>query len=258
MAEPGTAVVEGRDLSKHYGALTALRDVDITLHAGEVLGLVGDNGAGKSTLTGLLSGALTPSEGEIRIGGKLAHLRSPADARAQGIETVFQDLALSPDLSVADHLFLGREQLSGRAGRLGWLDRRAMRKRCEEELQRLSVRVNSVSAPCRALSGGQRQAIAIARAIVWSRTVLLLDEPTAALGVEQQEQVGRLIRRAAGDGLAVLLISHNMQQVIDLCDRVVVLFQGSLIADLRHGQFEVEDLVSWITGAKLRERERQA
>jgi ABC-type sugar transport system ATPase subunit len=129
-----------------------------------------------------------------------------------------------------------------------------MRRRCEQELERLAVRVNSVSAPCRALSGGQRQAIAIARAIVWSRSVLLLDEPTAALGVEQQEQVGRLIRQAAGDGLAVMLISHNMQQVIDLCDRVVVLFQGAIIADLRSGEFGVEDLVSWITGAALRVR----
>src|SRR4051794_40335245 len=239
MAEPGTAVVEGRGLWKHYGALTALRDVDLTLHAGEVVGLVGDNGAGKSTLTGLLSGAQLPSEGEIRIHGETTVLRSPADARDQGIETVFQDLALSPDLSVADNLFLGREQLSGRGRVFGWLDRREMRRRCEQELERLSVRVSSVSAPCRALSGGQRQAIAIARAIVWSRSVLLLDEPTAALGVEQQEQVGRLIRQAAGDGLAVMLISHNMQQVIDLCDRVVVLFQGAIIADLRTGEFGV-------------------
>jgi ABC-type sugar transport system ATPase subunit len=252
MAEPGTPVVEGRGLWKHYGALTALRDVDLTLHAGEVVGLVGDNGAGKSTLTALLSGAQSPSKGEIRIHGQPAVLRSPADARDQGIETVFQDLALSPDLSVADNLFLGREQLSGRGRLFGWLDRREMRRRCEQELERLAVRVNSVSAPCRALSGGQRQAIAIARAIVWSRSVLLLDEPTAALGVEQQEQVGRLIRQAAGDGLAVMLISHNMQQVIDLCDRVVVLFQGAIIADLRTGELGVEELVAWITGAALR------
>lgn len=255
MGEAGASLLEGRGLWKHFGVVTALRDVDLALHAGEVVGLVGDNGAGKSTLTALLCGAQAPTEGEILINGHPTKLRSPADARDQGIETVFQDLALAPDLSVADNLFLGREQLTRGGRALGWLDRRAMRARCEEELERLSVRVSSVSVPCRMLSGGQRQAIAIARAIVWSRSVLLLDEPTAALGVAQQEQVSRLIRRAADDGVAVLLISHNMQQVVDLCDRVLVLFQGAIIADLRQGNFGIEDLVSWITGAALRQRE---
>ena len=247
----GATRLEGRGLAKRFGPLTALRGADLSLRAGEVVGLVGDNGAGKSTLTSLLSGAAPPSEGELLVDGEVTELRSPAVARAHGIETVFQDLALAPDLSVADNFFLGREQLS--KGRLfGWLDRREMRRRCTEELERLSVRVSSVDAPCRALSGGQRQAIAIARAIIWSKSVLLLDEPTAALGVAQQAQVAGLIRKAADDGIAVMLVSHNMQQVIDLCDRVLVLFQGTIIADLDRGSYGVEDLVAWITGAKLR------
>lgn len=247
----GRVAIEARGISKFYGTVRALDTVNLALRAGEVVGLVGDNGAGKSTLTGVLSGAIEPSAGEILVDGKRQVFRSPQDARRLGIETVFQDLALAPDLSVSDNLFIGRERLSPSLGWLGWLARRDMERRCEAELARLSVHVRSVKVPCRALSGGQRQAIAIARGVIWSSKVLLLDEPTAALGVEQQAQVGRLIRDVAGRGIAIMLISHNLPQVLDLCDRILVLWRGRLVASMVRGEFDLDRVVRWITGAAL-------
>lgn len=246
-------VLEARAVSKHYGAVRAIENVSLGIQPGQVLGLVGDNGAGKSTLTGVLSGAIRPTAGTLYLNGKEVDLRSPEDARALGIETVFQDLALAPDLSVSDNLFIGREQLARHFGWLGWLDRPAMERRCQAELDRLSIRIRSVKVPCRALSGGQRQAIAIARAIVWSSKVLLLDEPTAALGVEQQARVGELIREAAGRGLGVLLISHNLPQVLEVCDRIAVLWRGQLVANVGKPDFDLDRIVQWITGSFARE-----
>lgn len=246
-------VLEARAVSKHYGAVRAIENVSLGIQPGQVLGLVGDNGAGKSTLTGVLSGAIRPTAGTLYLNGKEVDLRSPEDARALGIETVFQDLALAPDLSVSDNLFIGREQLVRHFGWLGWLDRPAMERRCRAELDRLSIRIRSVKVPCRALSGGQRQAIAIARAIVWSSKVLLLDEPTAALGVEQQARVGELIREAAGRGLGVLLISHNLPQVLEVCDRIAVLWRGQLVANVGKPDFDLDRIVQWITGSFARE-----
>ncbi len=238
---------------KEYGAIRALEDVHLSLNAGEVLGLVGDNGAGKSTLAGILSGAISPSEGELFVEGTRRVFRSPHDARDLGIEVVFQDLALAPDLTVAENIFLGRE-ISTQGGRwLGWLNRRAMERRSKEELQLLSIRIQSVKTPCRALSGGQRQAIAIARAVLWSSKVLILDEPTAALGVEQQAQVARLITDVASRGVGIILISHNMPQVLELCDRVVVLYRGRIATTLYRGDYDIEQVVKWITGAALAE-----
>jgi ABC-type sugar transport system ATPase subunit len=250
----GEPVLEARGIRKDYGAILALDQVDLAIRPGEVVGLVGDNGAGKSTLAGILCGAIAPSDGEISVEGHRRVFRSPHDARDLGIEVVFQDLALAPDLSVADNMFLGREALSERGRVLGWLDRRAMERRCEEELDRLSIRVRSVKVPCRALSGGQRQAIAIARAVFWSSKALILDEPTAALGVEQQAQVSRLITEVASRGVAILLISHNMPQVLELCDRVVVLYRGRVATTIRRGDYDIEQLVKWITGAALVEQ----
>jgi simple sugar transport system ATP-binding protein len=187
-------VSEARNVGKSYGAVRALDNVSLGLHAGEVVGLVGDNGAGKSTLTGILSGAISPSDGAVFVEGKKQVFRTPHDARDAGVETVFQDLALAPDLSVSDNLFIGREQLVPSLSWCGWLARRGMERQSATELARLSIRIRSVHSRCRALSGGQRQGVAIARGVIWSSKVLLLDEPTAALGVEQQVQVGRLIR----------------------------------------------------------------
>jgi simple sugar transport system ATP-binding protein len=246
------AVLEARGVSKDYGAVRALDKVSLALHAGEIVGLVGDNGAGKSTLTGILSGAIAPSDGEIIVEGKRRAFRTPHDAREAGVETVFQDLALAPDLSVSDNLFIGRELVTSPLRWFGWLDRRDMERRCADELTRLSVRVPSVRRRCRALSGGQRQAIAIARGVIWSSKALLLDEPTAALGVEQQAQVGKLIREVAGRGIAIMLISHNLPQVLELCDRIAVLWRGRLVANLARRECDLDGVVQWITGAALK------
>lgn len=244
-------VIEARGVSKSYGAVRALDNVSLSLHAGEVVGLVGDNGAGKSTLTGILSGAIAPTAGGVFVDGRKQSFRTPHDARNAGIETVFQDLALAPDLTVSDNLFVGREQLSPSLGWLGWLARREMERRSEAELAKLSIRIRSVRARCRALSGGQRQAIAIARGVIWSSKALLLDEPTAALGVEQQAQVGRLIREVADRGIAIMLISHNLPQVLEVCDRIVVLWRGQLVANLSRQDCDLDHVVQWITGAAL-------
>jgi ABC-type sugar transport system ATPase subunit len=245
------ATVSASGITKHYGAVRALDGVDIELRPGEIVGLLGDNGAGKSTLAGILSGAVVPTSGEISIEGVATRIESPLHARNIGIEMVFQDLALAPDLTIAENMFLGREQLRRRSGPFHWVDRREMERRSAQELEALSVRVRSVKARCGDLSGGQRQGVAIARAVVWSSKALLLDEPTAALGVEQQAQVANLIKDVAGRGVAVLLITHNMQQVMDLCDRVVVLWRGRSVANLKSGEYDIEGLVQWITGAKV-------
>jgi simple sugar transport system ATP-binding protein len=250
--EGRTAVLEARGVTKDYGAVCALDAVSLALHAGEIVGLVGDNGAGKSTLTGILSGAIPPSAGEIYVEGRSRAFHTPHEAREAGVETVFQDLALAPDLSISDNLFIGRELLAPSLSWCGWLDRRDMERRCEAELARLSIRVRSVRARCRALSGGQRQAIAIARGVIWSSKALLLDEPTAALGVEQQAQVGQLIREVAGRGVAIMLISHNLPQVLELCDRIAVLWRGRLVANLAREECDLDSVVQWITGAALK------
>lgn len=248
----GTPVVEVRGITKRFGSVLALRGADLALYPGEILGLVGDNGAGKSTLVNIISGALAPNGGEIFVGGEKVHIGSPLDARRYGIETVYQDLALAPDLSVWANVFLGRERIVRGPMRLfGWLDRRAMASEAREQLDRTRIRIDSVDALVGKLSGGQRQAVAVGRSAAWGSRVLLLDEPTAALGVEQQERVGELVRSIAAQGLPVLLISHNLPQVHELCSRVAVMFQGRVIATLKPSESGIDEIVSWITGAAL-------
>jgi ABC-type sugar transport system ATPase subunit len=232
--------------------LRASHDVDLEIFPGEILGLVGDNGAGKSTLVKILSGALDPTSGEVLIDGQPASFHSPLDARRQGIETVYQDLALAPDLTVAENLFIGRElRRSGPLRLFGALDRRGMNLQASEQLQRLRIRIDSVSDRADSLSGGQRQAIAVARAVAWGRRVLLMDEPTAALGVEEQQKVAELIEEVRRGGIPVLLISHNIPQVHDICDRIIVLFRGRVVANLKRDEVDVDEIVRWITGAAL-------
>jgi ABC-type sugar transport system ATPase subunit len=255
LAGPGAAgeapVIATRGIAKHFGTVHALRGVDLEVYAGEIVGLVGDNGAGKSTLVNILSGALQPSAGSVFISGQQANLSSPIRARRLGIETVYQDLALAPDLSVWANMFLGREKtVRGPLRLFGWLDRKAMEASAEADLERTRIRIGSVNARSGRLSGGQRQAVAVGRAVAWGSRILLMDEPTAALGVEQQEKVGELVRTVAEQGLPVLLISHNLPQVHSICDRVVVLFQGRVIANLRPAEASVEEIVGWITGAR--------
>jgi len=250
--EAGAPVVSVRAVTKHFGSIQALRGADLDIFPGEVVGLVGDNGAGKSTLVNILSGALQPNSGAIFVDGKKVSFSSPLEARRLGIETVYQDLSLAPDLSVWANIFLGRERKAkGPLGWFGWLDRKAMAAEAEADLARTRIRIDSVHALAGRLSGGQRQAIAVGRAVAWGSRVVLMDEPTAALGVEQQERVGELVASVASQGVPVLLISHNLPQVHRICDRVAVLFQGKVVASLRPAESSVEDIVSWITGAAV-------
>jgi simple sugar transport system ATP-binding protein len=239
-------MLEVLNLARHFGGVQALRGVTLHVEAGEVLGLVGDNGAGKSTLLKILSGAIRPSSGEIRLDGAAVTFADPHAARAHGITAVYQDLALAAQRDVVANFFLGREI----TGRLGWLNTRAMTEHTIKELARLGTRIPDVHAMARDLSGGQRQALAIARAAAWSSTILLLDEPTSALGVEQQQHVLELIRRVRGEGIAVILISHQMPDILAVCDRAVVLRLGEVAATLTVSQLTSENLVGYITGAK--------
>jgi ABC-type sugar transport system ATPase subunit len=241
-----------RDIAKHYGGVQALRGVTLHVEAGEVLGLVGDNGAGKSTMAKILSGATFPSAGQVLLDGEPVRFPNPAAARDAGVTTVYQDLALASQRDVVANFFLGKEILSGNwlARRLGWLDTRAMSQHTVAELARLHTRIPDVHAASQDLSGGQRQALAIARAAAWTSKVLLLDEPTSALGVEQQQQVLDLIRRVREEGIAVILISHQMPDVLAVCDRVVVLRLGQIAATLTGDKLTSENLVGYITGAK--------
>ncbi len=254
-SEPEVArvpVIATRGITKHFGTVQALRGVDLDVFAGEVVGLVGDNGAGKSTLVNILSGALQANDGSILVDGKAVAFTSSLEARRAGIETVYQDLSLAPDLSVWANIFLGREQsVKGPLGWFHWLDRKAMARAAEADLERTRIRIGSVNSLAGRLSGGQRQAIAVGRAVAWGSRVILMDEPTAALGVEQQAKVGELVRSVSDQGVPILLISHNLPQIHALCDRVVVLFQGRVVADLRPHECSVEEIVSWITGASL-------
>jgi ABC-type sugar transport system ATPase subunit len=252
----GAPVLEVRSITKRYGALTALQGVDLALYPGQVIGLVGDNGAGKSTLLNIMAGSLAATSGEIYVDGERAHIRSPQHARNYGIETVYQDLALGPDLSIWANLFIGRELLKpGPLRFIGWLDRKKMEAETAKDLQQTRIKVDSLRVPVNKLSGGQRQAVAVARAMAWGSRVLLLDEPTAALGVQQQGTVAELVKSAASRNIAVVLVSHNLPQVHALCDRICVLFHGSLVAELRPAEVATIDIVSWITGARMKQGE---
>ena len=250
MSNDQAPVLETRGLGKRYGSLVALDEVNLTLRQGEVLALVGDNGAGKSTLLKLLSGNIEPSAGQILVNGERQAFRRPTDATAVGIATVYQDLALAPDLDVTGNLFLGRE-LRHRRGVRRWLralDRGEMRRQADLALQRVHIRVPDITRECSSLSGGQRQAVAIARAITWCQHVLLLDEPTAALGVEQQREVLNLISSVRAEGVSVILVSHQLPHVMEIADRIAVLRRGRLAALTDKDAVTVERLVALITG----------
>ncbi|CCH34531.1 ATP-binding cassette domain-containing protein [Actinosynnema sp. NPDC047251] len=247
MAEP---LLEARDLVKHYGSVEALRGASFTAYAGEVVSLIGDNGAGKSTLVKCLSGAEQPDSGTIAFDGRPITLPTPTTARHLGIETVYQDLAVAPDLDPAANLFLGRELLKpGLLGRLGVLDKKAMRRRATESFAELGVSLQSVDVPIGALSGGQRQSVAVARSVVWAGKLVFMDEPTAALGVVQRERVLEVVKRVRDQGLAVVLISHNMPEVLAVSDRVEVLRLGRRVARFTAADTTVEELVGAMTGA---------
>ena len=257
MTEPrnGAAgpALEVTGITKRYGPVAALRGVSLALDYGEVLGLVGDDGAGKSTLISIISGVARPDSGEIRVDGRLWGEAGARTTREAGIETVFQTLALVPTLSIAENMYLGRE-LSGpgpMATALRRIDKRRMRREVEQAFGRLGLRMPSVTSKAGSLSGGQRQAVAVARAVLWGSRVVMMDEPAAALGVQQTEAVLGLIARLKREGIATLLVSHNMDHVLKVADRVAVLRLGRKVADLDTRQQTVTgiNLVGLITGA---------
>jgi simple sugar transport system ATP-binding protein len=251
-APPEAPVLRVSGVGKSYGHIRALSDVSLDIHPGEVVGLVGDNGAGKSTLVNIIAGAIRPSAGQLAVDGREVQFGSALDARLAGIEAVYQDLALALDLDIWANVFLGRERLRpGLLGRFGFLDKAAMRETALGGLRRTGIRIGSVRTPCRALSGGQRQAVAVARGLIWGSRLLLMDEPTAALGVEQQAKVGELIAAVRDQGIPVILVSHNMPQVHALCDRIIVLFRGRKVADRDARSMTIEDTIASITGAGL-------
>jgi simple sugar transport system ATP-binding protein len=253
VAEP---LLEARGIVKSFGRVRALRGASFTLHSGEVVALIGDNGAGKSTLVKTLSGVHEPDAGEIRFEGRPVQISSPHAARALGIETVYQDLALAPDLESSANLFLGREATRpGLLGRLGFIDKAAMRRRTQQAFEQLGVGVQDATAAVATLSGGQRQGVAVARAVTWAGKVVFMDEPTAALGVVQTRNVLDLIKRVRETGLAVVLISHNMPEVMEVSDRVEVLRLGERVARFRTADASMEDLVGAMTGALKHEEE---
>lgn len=243
-------ILEARGLSRSFGAVRALDHADFDVHAGEVVALIGDNGAGKSTLVKALSGNLALDEGTILFDGQEVDLDSPSAASQMGIETVFQDLALAPHLNPTQNMFLGRELAApGLLGRFGFLDNKAMRARSKAAFDDLGATVRSYTDPVGSMSGGQRQAIAIARAVAWAKGVIFLDEPTAALGVVQTRNVLDTIRRVRDKGVGVVFISHSMPAVIEISDRVQVLRLGRRVATYATEDTTVELLVGAMTGA---------
>jgi len=249
-----TTLLELKGISKRFGAVQALTAVDFEVHPGEVVALVGDNGAGKSTLIKIISGIIPIDEGQVLFEGRPVSLNGPQASSSLGIATVYQDLALCDNLDVVGNLFLGRELRSGSVGKLtGWLDETAMEQQASALLQRLSVSIPSVRTQVASLSGGQRQSIAVARAMMGSPKMVLLDEPTAALGVAQTRQVLDLIRRLREQGLGVVVISHNLMDVFSVADRIIVLRLGKRVATFDAKAVKEVEVVSAITGAKKSE-----
>jgi D-xylose transport system ATP-binding protein len=247
-AEP---VLEVDGATKRFGAVTALSDVSLALGRGEILALVGDNGAGKSTLIKCVSGAHRLDRGRVRVNGDLVVLRSPMHARQHGIETVYQDLSLFDNLSVVANLFAGRELTAPERARFpGWLRNRAMTSRVAEILGELEVGVPNLHAPVGLLSGGQRQAIAVARAVTFATRLVILDEPTAALGVRETRNVLRLVKRLPERGVSVIIISHNLDQVAEVADRVVVMRRGTNVGEAPPDAEHHDRIVGLIVGAQ--------
>jgi simple sugar transport system ATP-binding protein len=245
---PAVPLLEARGLVKHYGSVLALDGASFTAYPGEVVALIGDNGAGKSTLVKTLSGVIRPDAGQILVGGSPVSFSSPLDARSYGIETVYQDLALAPDLDAAANLHLGRE-IYRWFRPLHVLNKTEMRRRAVAAFADLGVELPDVTAPVATLSGGQRQSVAVARAVAYASQIIFMDEPTAALGVVQRERVLDNIRRVRDRGISVVLISHNMPEVLAVSDRVEVLRMGRRVARFTAAETTIEQLVGAMTGA---------
>lgn len=251
-ATNSTALLVANEITKSFGAVQALKGISFSISRGEVVALVGDNGAGKSTLVKIISGVERPTGGRLSLNGKVCEFARPADAKAAGVETVYQHLALVENLDVSDNIYLGREIIRGGwLGRtLGLLDRGRMRQETTGVLSELHIKIPAPTHIVRSMSGGQRQAIAIGRAMNWGRELLILDEPTAALGVEETEQVLHMIERLnAEKNMTFLVISHNMQDVYRIADKIIVLRQGQHVATLEKKNTSPQEIVAYITGA---------
>jgi len=247
--ENQSPVIGARHISKRFGHVQALRDASINVPAGKVVALVGDNGAGKSTFVKILLGIERPDSGQVIINGAPVELHSIRDAQGHGIDAVHQDLALAPELSVVDNMFLGHELLvDSLPGRLGTLNRRRMTERADVALRELSIHLPSLTVPIRDLSGGQRQAVAVARAVMWSRTAVLMDEPTAALGARQSEIIADLMQTVASKGLGVLVISHDLPRILKAADTITVLWRGETVLEAQASDLTVPDLVATMVG----------
>jgi fructose transport system ATP-binding protein len=249
--EKGKIVLEARKIVKRYGHVTALDGANLELRAGEVLAVIGDNGAGKSTMVKVLCGAVIPDEGQVLLDGVQVHFSSPMDPRKRGIETVYQDLAVAPALDIATNLFLGREVRC--RGILGsWfrlLDKRRMKSEAQKEMAELKFRLPSIDSAVEDLSGGQRQGVAVARSAIFARRLVIMDEPTAALGVRESGEVLNLIRTIRDRGLPVLLISHNMPHVFELADRIHIMRLGRRVALTTPKEHSMGEVVAIMTGA---------
>ena len=250
MPEKGKPVLQAKGLTKRYGQVTALDGTDFELRSGEILAVIGDNGAGKSSLIKALSGATIPDSGEIFLDGAPAHFRSPIDARRKGIETVYQDLAVAPAMTIAENLFMGREILRpGILGLLKIIDKKAMLTEATRHMADLKIGIRSMTQAVETLSGGQRQGVAVARSAAFARHVVIMDEPTAALGVKEGNMVQDLIRRVRDSGLPVIIISHNMPHVFEIADRVHIQRLGKRATVINPKRLSMSDAVAVMTGA---------
>ncbi|WP_298813133.1 ATP-binding cassette domain-containing protein [uncultured Roseibium sp.] len=245
--QSGPPLVQMIDIEKHFGGIRAVNNVSLDLYPGEVVGVLGHNGAGKSCLMRILSGAMMPNEGTIKVNGHSAHIQNPHDAREFGIETIYQTLALADHLNAPANLFLGRELTN----RFGDLDDARMMSESERVLRRLNPNFKNLNDPVASLSGGQRQVIAIARAIYFEAKILIMDEPTAALGPSETAMVGELIKQLRTEGIGILLVSHDMHDVFELCDRVVVMNKGRVVGAHHIDQVTKDDVLSLIIKGEL-------
>jgi len=241
-------LLEVRNLSKHFGAIRALDNFDMTIHRGEVVALAGDNGAGKTTMIKTISGVFRPTAGEVLLKGEPVVFATPQDARDKGIETIYQDLALADNLSIGANIFLGREPMTRKWGFLPVLDRKAMREAARETMALLDFHVSRLDAPVSNFSGGQRQAVAIGRAVHWNAQILIMDEPTAALGVPEQRKVLALIRSLKAQGRGIIFISHNLQDIFAVSDRIIVMRRGIKAGERAISETTHDDVVKLMIG----------
>jgi fructose transport system ATP-binding protein len=257
--ESQTPILSARGIHKSYGNVTAIDGADFDLYPGEILAVIGDNGAGKSSLIKVLSGATIPDSGTVSLDNEEVHFRSPLEARRAGIETVYQDLAVAPALDIATNLFLGREKR--RAGPLGsvlrMIDHKGMKEEADKQMKSLQIGIRSMSQAVETLSGGQRQGVAVARAAAWARKLVIMDEPTAALGVKESGQVLELIKRVRDNGLPVILISHNMPHVFEIADRIHIHRLGKRVAVVDPKEHSMHEVVGIMTGAVVHDIEHQ-